>query len=442
MERMELIQTAREYGIFGKSFHQGSLWERLLQPASILIINCAECEPLNRRDSLLLAHFAREICKTGSIISEALGVSEFFIGINESREKAVRCVQSEIDAFPNAGVILLKDLYPEGDEIELVFDCLGILVSPGKKPIDYGIIVMGIETVLRFYQAIFNKAPVTSSFLSIIGEVETPVCCNVPFGTNIMELLEQKVRITADHPAILVGGVLFNRLTNGYEPVTENTGCILILEESHPLVQRMKVPLNIKLKRAMASCSQCESCTRLCPRYLLGYPVEPHKLMRAVSNSVTAELEPFLNSRFCSSCGLCEYSSCPQGLSPVSMMFEFKKKLQITKELPVSEHQIAVRDERIDRRISGKKFSQKLGLSRYEKEIRLETNPFHPSKVKLALDRNREVRFIAEPQEVVSCGQQIAFTIADSKSFPVFATVNGVISEIDASGIIIQTQEE
>ena len=33
-------------------------------------------------------------------------------------------------------------------------------------------------------------------------------------------------------------------------------------------------------KIAMASCDQCNFCTELCPRYLLGHPIEPHKNMR------------------------------------------------------------------------------------------------------------------------------------------------------------------
>ena len=56
-------------------------------------------------------------------------------------------------------------------------------------------------------------------------------------------------------------------------------------------------------------------CTSLCPRNLLGQSIAPNVFMRAIANGLTYDVEPFLNSFFCCSCGLCEMYSCHQGLS-------------------------------------------------------------------------------------------------------------------------------
>ena len=36
-----------------------------------------------------------------------------------------------------------------------------------------------------------------------------------------------------------------------------------------------------------SACDQCSYCTEFCPRYLLGYDVQPHKVMRSLSFTAT-----------------------------------------------------------------------------------------------------------------------------------------------------------
>ena len=36
-----------------------------------------------------------------------------------------------------------------------------------------------------------------------------------------------------------------------------------------------------------SACDQCSYCTEFCPRYLLGYEVQPHKVMRSLGFTVT-----------------------------------------------------------------------------------------------------------------------------------------------------------
>ena len=71
---------------------------------------------------------------------------------------------------------------------------------------------------------------------------------------------------------------------------------------------------SIDVARAASICCQCQTCTDLCPRYNLGHPIRPHLFMRAAANRDFRDLEPFLDTMFCCSCGLCELYSCPQGL--------------------------------------------------------------------------------------------------------------------------------
>ena len=63
-----------------------------------------------------------------------------------------------------------------------------------------------------------------------------------------------------------------------------------------------------------SSCDQCSYCTELCPRYLLGYHVEPHKVMRSLGFSLSGE--DFWNQMglLCCECSLCTLYACPEDL--------------------------------------------------------------------------------------------------------------------------------
>ncbi len=154
----------------------------------------------------------------------------------------------------------------------------------------------------------------------------------------------------------------------GFEdtPITKTTNAIIILPSNHKIVTRMNINAELERKRAASSCCQCRTCTDLCPRHMLGHPIEPHRIMRAVANHE-------VNSAYCSSCGLCEKFSCPQGLSPRTVIGEFKSGLRAA----------GIRPERIDspdsvvadrelRKAPVKRLKQRLDLYKYDVPA-----PFH-----------------------------------------------------------------
>ena len=110
--------------------------------------------------------------------------------------------------------------------------------------------------------------------------------------------------------------------------VTKTTNAIIVLDQTHPLIQKKQHNTAIDLKRAASACCQCQTCTDLCPRHALGHPIEPHKFMRSAANQDFQELNVFLDTMFCSSCGLCEMYSCPQSLSPRTLIAEYKAGLR------------------------------------------------------------------------------------------------------------------
>ena len=65
-----------------------------------------------------------------------------------------------------------------------------------------------------------------------------------------------------------------------------------------------------------SACDQCSYCTEFCPRYLLGYDVQPHKVMRSLGFTATGAEIWNQWSELCCACGLCTLYACPEDLYP------------------------------------------------------------------------------------------------------------------------------
>src|SRR5512143_3938702 len=99
------------------------------------------------------------------------------------------------------------------------------------------------------------------------------------------------------------------------EPVTKSTGGIVVLPSSHFLVGWYSSGWKQIERIAKSACDQCRFCTELCPRYLLGHPIQPHRAMAAVGfTSVNAPL--IAGTLYCCECNLCSLYACPENLDP------------------------------------------------------------------------------------------------------------------------------
>ena len=139
--------------------------------------------------------------------------------------------------------------------------------------------VANVETLVNIGQ----DAPVTHKYLTVAGAVRTPVTLRVPVGISIGEVIEAAGGATDSDFGALLGGVMMGRLApNLDEPVTKTLGGIVVLPVSHPMIAWYQEGLEADRAIAKSACDQCRFCTELCPRYLLGHPIQPHRAMAAV----------------------------------------------------------------------------------------------------------------------------------------------------------------
>ena len=215
-----------------------------------------------------------------------------------------------------------------GDEVVLIYEATGRVIKPGGLPIDENVVVYNVETMYNLYRAVHLNIPVTNKLVSIVGEIDHPLTVRVPLGTTVKEAISLAGKITVEDPAYVMGGPMMGRLGTENTVITKTTNAIIILPKDHHVVVRMEKNLDIEKRRASSSCCQCRTCTDMCSRHALGHPIEPHKVMRAVANHDLSDLSVFINAAYCSGCGICEKYACPQGLSPKSIIQQFKGGLR------------------------------------------------------------------------------------------------------------------
>jgi ferredoxin len=72
---------------------------------------------------------------------------------------------------------------------------------------------------------------------------------------------------------------MMGQVTNDFDtPVTKTSTGVVVLPQNHIVSQRRLLSRQNMAKIGKSACDQCRYCTELCPRFLLGYQVEPIKL--------------------------------------------------------------------------------------------------------------------------------------------------------------------
>ena len=437
----ELKNIFRENGIVGAGGAGFPTYGKLTDKIEIIIVNCAECEPLLKLHRQLLRDYAVEIVKAVSVIYEAVGAKEVVFAIKGEYESTIAAVDFVLKDYGNSYMRIhkLKSAYPMGDEVVTIYEATGRQVRPGGLPIEQGVAVFNVETLYNAYRAIFENHPVDSKCVSIVGEVESPITARIPIGMSIKDTVALAGKIICDNPVYLVGGPMMGGFKSELAPITKTTNAIIVLDKNHSLVQKKNQNFKVSLARAASSCCQCQTCTDLCPRHNLGHPIQPHLFMRFAANKDFQSVEPFLNTMFCSSCGVCEMYACPQGLQPRSMIGEYKAGLRKAGVKPMTVDAAPVKESREYRKVPENRLEMRLGIHKYNKPAPLDNGLRQADSVRIELSQH-----IGAPAgAVVKVGQNVkrADVVAKASeglSVNIHASIDGQVTEVTDKFIIIK----
>lgn len=440
MEINELIDVVKDSGVCGAGGAGFPSYGKIDARAKTIILNCAECEPLLRLHRQVLEKYPYEILSTLYQMALSIGCDKVIIGVKEAYHQTVEAVRAHLHSFPMIEIGLLPEVYPAGDEVVLIHELTGKTVPPGSIPIQVGVAVFNVETVFNIYQALNNKRPVTHKFITITGEVEKPCTRYVPLGMCVEDVVALAGGVTVEDPVYLMGGPMTGNICSKYDLITKTSNAIIVLPENHLVVQKKRGKTQINMKRAMASCCQCEMCTDLCPRNLLGHPIEPHLFMRAATSGTTQDVGPFLNTFFCCSCGLCEMYSCNQGLAPRTLITEYKNGLRANGVKPPKVEAAPVKKQRSLRRVPISRLRARLGLDQYNVKAPLDESYIIVDQVRIKLSQHIGAPAVpvVKVGDMVEEGQKLGEAAPNALSLPVHASIAGVVTEINDREIVIR----
>ena len=295
------LETVREAGVVGAGGAGFPTHVKLAGSADTVLINAAECEPLLHKDKEVLREYVDEVIEGTVAGMELVGAQRGAIGIKEKYGQVIELLRKKLPR--SVAVAPLRDAYPAGDEFILVYDVLGRVIPPGGIPLAVGAVVMNVETAMNVARS--PHRPVTEKFLSVAGAVARPVTLRVPLGITLRECVEAAGGPTVPDANYIVGGVMMGYLEENHDAlVDKTTGGIIVLPDDHVIVRRRRQDWSQIARIGRSACDQCSFCTELCPRWLLGHPIEPHRAMRSLEFNLVGEAN-VLGAAFCCECNLC-----------------------------------------------------------------------------------------------------------------------------------------
>jgi len=407
MNLAERVQLAGVVGAGGGGF---PAHVKLAAPADTVIANGAECEPLLHKDGAVMEHFAARVVRGVELSMEAVGAATGVIGIKAKNEHAVAAVQAAV-AGTRVRVQLLGDYYPAGDEYDLVHEVTGRLIPPAGIPLNVGVVVNNVETLVNIAEAADSR-PVILKYLTVAGAVRTPMTVAAPVGTSLAECIAAAGGAMTSDPVLLLGGAMMGETTDRLDtPVTKMTTGVIVLPRDHPVVRRKLQPPAVQARIGKSACDQCRYCTEYCPRFLLGYMVEPHQVMRGLGFTVATESARWNDwAALCCSCGLCTLFACPEQLFPKEACDDAKTALRAAGRKWSGPATVTPHPVREGRRVPIKTLLRRLDLYPYDSPAPLRAEPLAPAHVVLRLKQSAGAAAspLVRPGEQVRTAQPVA----------------------------------
>jgi len=412
-----------------------------------LIINAAECEPLLRTDRYVMCNYAPAIIDGCEAALKHLGAKDCTIALKEPYKEEIAALEAAI-AAANSPVKLhtFPSFYPAGDEQVMVYEVTGKVVPPAAIPLEVGCVVSNVATILAIHDAVADK-PFTHKFLTMTGEVANPTVLRVPIGTSFADCLAQAGGANIDDYFVISGGPMMGKPLTKEQAlasyVTKTTSGFILLPKGSRLPSLHQTPVEHTINRAKAACIQCTFCTELCPRHMLGHPIQPHKMMRKIAcGSVEGMIDDpeALNALLCCECGVCELFACPMGLQPRKVNSLVKQELgKRGIRYPKQEKEYTADANREYRKIPTKRAANRAGVGKYYDYSIKTCIEYEPREVSISLKQHigAPAEAVVAVGESVKCGQLIAKCPDGSLGANIHASVDGTVTTIDNMSIVI-----
>lgn len=446
---MGIVDLIRDAGIVGCGGAGFPTDRKLSGQIEYFIVNGAECEPLLRTDRYIMRNKAPDLVRALSAMKQELKFAHCVIAVKHHYQEEISALRQAI-AQAEAAIELheLESFYPAGDEQTIVCEVTGRVVPPAAIPMSVGAVVNNVATIYAVSQAM-DGIPLTQKFLTITGEVKRPLVLHVPIGTSYRECLELAGGPISSSYFVVTGGPMMGKPMTmeqaEHAVVTKTTSGILVLPDDGYHARTSAIDFQRMLSRARSACIQCTSCTQLCPRHMLGHPLQPHRIMRKMA--MGGSLQQLLNdpdirgAQLCCECGICETYACPMGLFPRKINSMLKGELgKAGIRYQAQAQEWRPDPERENRKAPSEKVAARAGVRKYYNyEIR-ELVEGKPSRVEIPTKMHIGAPAVpvVSPGDRVTVGDRIAQPGEGAMGALVHASISGRVESVGERIVIVK----
>ena len=299
LEITEIKEIIRQTGMVGMGGATFPTHVKMAPPAEkpihTFILNGAECEPFLTADHRVMLEQSERVVTGVQIAMKVLGVTKGYIGIEENKPDAIAAMNKACSGITGLEVVALQTKYPQGAEKTLIGVICGTDVPTGGLPMDVGVVVQNVGTVVAIADAVEKGIPLIERVTTVTGgAVVNPKNLLLRIGTTFSQAAALCGGFTEVPAKVIMGGPMMGMAQRTLDvPIIKGTSGILALSQTD---------VNIGPERP---CIRCGRCVDACPMGLI-----PSMLSIVGERGLFQVAKEEYDLLDCVECGSCVYV-CP-----------------------------------------------------------------------------------------------------------------------------------
>ncbi|MDR4968165.1 MAG: RnfABCDGE type electron transport complex subunit C, partial [Acholeplasmataceae bacterium] len=257
LTREDLVNIVKEAGLVGLG---GSAFPTYIKletedPIDVVIANGVECEPNLIADYGVMMTDPRDVIRGLIYVMKATSAKKGIIAIKKKYTEIKERLEFTLQEFSqyDIKIVSVGNYYPQGWEIAMIKDALGIKIPQGELLSKYGVLNFNVSTLKSIHEAVKKRLPVLERLFTISGDGIVNKNFRARIGTLITDLIELAGGyIDNGKPKVMIlgGPMMGTNITQDDVVMTHTTTSLIVLNED---------------PQTEEPCIRCASCVYSCP---------------------------------------------------------------------------------------------------------------------------------------------------------------------------------